>query len=139
MNRYRERDEDSDEDKEKREKEQRIKEKVRLIESTLYVVNTILTRQRNVRDPVVRYSMFIEKFLMAIDLGVGAIKVLIDDEIPLETRDRIDQAAETLQHDLTDLLDWIQHPIYSPDHPYGKQILNESKSHFDNGSDQVKK
>lgn len=125
-------DETEDERETRLRNEKELKEQIQIINASLFAAESILNRQRRIEDPVLRYTVFIDKLLMFVDIGVGIMKgVFTDDEkYPLELRDRMDDLARGLQNDLEDLMKWIRHPVYSPDHPYGNTIMSVSKKNF---------
>ena len=87
--------------------------------------------QRRIEDPVLIYSLFVDKLSLVLDIGTGVMKGYIDDDkYPIELRDRIGNLSVTVQKDLEDLMKWIRHPIYSPNHPYGNKIMDRSKDNF---------
>ena len=125
-------DETSTERQERLRKEKELKNTIRVIRSSLFVIESIFNRQRRVDDPVVRYSLFVEKLLMIVDMGLGASKGFIsDDKYPDDLRNKVDELTASLQSDLEDLLKWIRHPVYSPDHPYGNGFMTASKEDFE--------
>lgn len=124
-------DEERDDGRDKR-KEKEMKERVRIINASLFVVESILNRQRRIEDPVLKYTVLVDKLLMLVDMGVGAMKGFVseNEKYPPELRDRLDNVAESLQNDLENLAKWIRHPIYSPEHPYGNGVMTRSKENF---------
>jgi len=109
----------------------RREDDIALMSAIMTGVESILKRQRKTDDPVVRYSMFLDKLLMIIDMGLGMVTVFTDkEEYPLEFRDRVKNLSGVVQKDLEELMEWIQHPHYSPDHPYGKSLMKNAKHDF---------
>ena len=117
-------------DEEKRKREQR-EDDVQMMSAIMTGVESILSRQRKTEDPVVRYSMFLDKLLMCIDMGLGMATVYTNkEEYPQEFKDRVATLSTKIQKDLEDLMSWIQHPHYSPDHPYGQTIMSSSEKDY---------
>lgn len=109
----------------------RREDDIALMSAIMTGVESILKRQRKTDDPVVRYSMFLDKLLMVIDMGLGMVTVYTDkEEYPQEFKDRVKNLSDVVQKDLEELMEWIQHPHYSPDHPYGKKLMNDAGKDF---------
>lgn len=110
-----------------------IKHDVKVINAALGVCESILSRQRNIEDPTLRYSMFVDKLLMFLDIGIGLGKATLDDDdYPDELKERFEKLSEMLTNDLNSLMKWIQNPVYSPDHPYGNSMMKSSENNFNN-------
>lgn len=107
-----------------------------MIASVINTAENIFNRQRKIDDPIIRYSLFVDKLSMVLDASSGFLKGFTDDEkYPSDLRDRIDHLSNTIHKDLDDLMEWIRHPIYSPDHPYGDKIMDKSKDDFKSNND----
>lgn len=124
--------EETEYEREQRLREEKdLEEQIMVMKGIVEAVESVLSRQRKCKDPVVRYSLFVDKLLTILDVGMGMFKGLTDDEkYPLELRTKINNLALTLQQDLADLMDWIQQPIYGPDHPYGNRMMRSSMNDF---------
>ena len=112
-----------------------LEDNIALLKCGLSTIKTILKRQRNIDDPVVRYSVFVDKLSLILDMGVGVLKGYVDnDKYPTELRDELNALYNDFQQDLDGLMSWVRKPIYSPDHPLGSQIMNESNNEFQQNS-----
>lgn len=132
----REREEERERDRKRESEEQKLKEEIMLISAALNSIEHIFNRQRKIKDPVVRYSILVDRLLMSLDIGTGFSKAYInDDKYPSDLRDRIDRLSDTIHKDLDGLMDWIQRPIYSPDHPYGNIIKEKSEENYNGNRD----
>jgi len=115
----------------KEQKKKELEDEIMVMKGVVEAIESVLSRQRKCKDPVIRYSLFVDKLLTMIDVGMGMFKGLTDNEkYPLELRVKINNLALTLQEDLADLMDWIQQPIYGPDHPYGNQMMRSSMNDY---------
>jgi len=105
--------------------------KERHIGTIVRIFNKSLTRQRRQNDPVMRYTLFVEKFAMALD----CFTVFLEEEAHGLSPDVINQAkkvGEEVEEELNNLMDWIRAPHYSPDHTVGAQIMKECEKHLSN-------
>lgn len=110
-----------------------IEDNIALLKCGISVVENILNRQRNIDDPVVRYSIFVDKMSLILDMGYGVLKGYVDnDKYPVDLRDKLDKVCSDLQKDLDGLMSWVRKPVYSPNHPFGSQIMNQSNVDFKN-------
>lgn len=55
---------------------------------------------------------------------------MIDKDITPEIILKMKNLSLNMQKELNSLMQWIQHPIYSPDHPIGNNMMNKSMEHF---------
>ena len=122
---------------EQRNKERRIREQSLMMESIVGSLERILNRNFEVKDPVSRYIMFLDKLYMFIDISMSMSEAYIkygnkEDEISTDFVVRINNLAISIQKEMKMLSNWIQNPIYSPDHPLGKMMMESAKSdHFE--------
>lgn len=115
-------------EQEKKEQERKIKQKI--IESITLTVSNILKRQKNVKDPAIRYSMLVDKLCLVIDVLSAVLQTQLNDLSP-ELITKSEDLIKELQMELNQLMEWIQQPIHSPDHPYGLQQMNKAKKEFE--------
>jgi hypothetical protein len=110
-------------------------ESIDIVNFVINVYHMMMSRQRKNSDPVLRYTLLLDKILIIIDmfhswLLTQTFKLLANnpqDDYLLE----INGVRDTLTSEINNLMDWIQSPHYSPDHPAGKLIMNQSKSHME--------
>lgn len=87
-------------------------------------------RQLMYADPVTRGLIFLEKLLCIIDFSSGALNTVIDLEIPDDLRNRIDKLKQVFNDQIKLVIDLIQQPHYSPDHPFGNKLMKEQQQMF---------
>lgn len=114
-----------------------------------------IDRLEKIRDPVVRYMMMTELYRLMFDVAISVFEMNIIDnvqrlrieelvspesQVNFEKRlekiyDDVDMIKDVTRQKLDSFFesmgDWIQSPTYSPDHPLGKKMMNETKMHFD--------
>lgn len=102
-------------------------------------------------DPVVRYSLFIELTRMGLDTLLSGTQISIKNELTRmhnikkelteeemlkkklhekqlhEIRDRLDKLVKNTDLYFSKFSDWIRQPTYSPDHPYGYNVMKEAE------------
>jgi len=116
--------------KEKRkEKKRRIKQDEMAIEAVLNSVNNVLTRYRETDDPVLRHSMFIDKFMLLIEIVSGMSEAYSKCYNP-QIRERLQSTITDVQKDLKDLSNWIRTPTYGPDHGFGHNDMRNAEADF---------
>lgn len=99
------------------------------IAALLNVFENMLKRNRSVPDPATRTLLFVDKLLMVIDVLTGYLKTYsYKYSEPLQQR--IDTTSNDLQKELQFITEWILHPQYSPDHPFGESVMNEARKEF---------
>lgn len=110
--------------------ERRIKDKIQGIEIALSILNNGIARHKRSGDPVLRTTMLVDKLCTIVDVGLGYINTQ-DDDLPLELKERMTVTSKSITEELNFMLDWISNPVYSPDHPYGNNIMKEANKEFD--------
>ena len=111
------------------EAEKERKSKSRIISSIVNIAENVLSRQRKIGDPVLRHSLFLDKLLLMLDISMGILQEF-SNEYPEELRGKIETLSISIQKDLSDLMNWVSNPVYSPDHPYGQGIMKSAKKDF---------
>lgn len=91
-------------------------EHVKMILSTL---RRTIERYHTKKDPVIKYTLIIDKFHVVVDILISMMMTNLKETTP-EIKDEINSLISILHDDLNSLEDWIQAPIYSPDHPFFK-------------------
>ena len=110
--------------------EKRKEENRMLCRAAINIVKLTLNRYSNVQDPVLRHALLVDKLLLFVDIGLGAGKEYIQKEIGDECAEEFENVSLILQNDLKLLMDWIQTPSYSPDHPFGNNMMKQSNDNY---------
>lgn len=98
------------------------KQKIKLIISS---IKRTLERYHTKKDPVVKYTLIIDKFHVLMDIIVSFLLINLKD-LSEDDRKEFESMIEILHNDLNSLEEWVQAPIYSPDHPFFKiQMQND--------------
>jgi hypothetical protein len=105
-------------------------DKIQGIEIVLSILNNGIARHKRSGDPVLRTTMLVDKLCTIVDVGLGYINTQ-DDDLPLELKERMTTTSQSITEELNFMLDWIAHPVYSPDHPYGNNIMKEANINFE--------
>ena len=121
--------------------------------------NLMLNRYENTKDPILRYSLILDKFIMAVELtrplaasalldnfnlGRRSIEIINDlsedDKLKIlyeslksqkiQLNDKLQNLFNLLNKQLYMINDFIQKDLYNPDHLLGSQLLSEAKSDF---------
>ena len=122
-------------------------------ETMIQAISKMVTRMSKIKDPVARFSVITTLFSMIADMATSFLKIKLSKSIkglnynnnpPEERKKAIEDLIsrkDKLEHDgdklieivdkiLDGLSEWIQNPIYSPDHPLGNNIMKDAKSDF---------
>ena len=93
-----------------------------------------LDRHDRIRDPVTRNTLLLDKLCIGIDT-LTAVAVILPEKYGLDQDlcDKIVKVAERTKKQILELFDWVQNPIYSPEHPIGKNMMIQSKENFEDG------
>lgn len=116
------------------------------------VIIGMIDRLNKIEDPIVRHNLFIEILRLVIEPGFNVMIGFLESELENyneklqsenseETKRNIKNIEITLKNlnkiskDLSiqfdDLSKWIRQPIYSPDHPVGRRMMDSAKENFD--------
>ena len=115
-------------------------------------------RLNNIKDPVLRYSFFLEIIRTIITTFISVADSNLEDDLARNHDDLANLPENTNPKDINILkrgissmeksqgslanlkqyiskyfdgfADWIAQPIYSPDHPLGKQMMDDSSTSF---------
>jgi hypothetical protein len=121
----------------------RFNEGVMGVSMSIGIINNMSSRLQNITDPVIKYSIFVDRLCLlldmlnsGIDMGVNSFTISMNDfdeslkEEVNELRDKVEklrkagiQASEGLKKDCDGLMTWIQSPTYDPDHAFGKNYI----------------
>lgn len=119
-------------------------------------ITTYFKRVNKIKDPVVRYSTFVEQLRIIFEIGLNILKEElehdiedrdlsldeIEDEKERATKLReiqkdkqslgiINELMENFEKYFDNFSDWISQPTYSPDHPFGDKMMKEAKESFE--------
>lgn len=102
-------------------------------------------------DPVVRYSLFVELTRMGLDTLLSGTQISIKHELArmhsikgelseeemlkkklheeqlLDIKARLEKITKHADLYFTKFSDWIRQPTYSPDHPFGHNVMKEAE------------
>lgn len=101
----------------------RIKEKISLINALDQAVSNIVNRHRRQKDPVIRSTLLFDKLCTILDLFVVAA-MSVNHDLPEESKQQCQKIVQILQEELNYVYDWISSPSYSPDHPFGNNLMS---------------
>lgn len=96
----------------------------------LSVAERILSRQTTIDDPVVRYSLFLEKLALAMDISLAVLDSQLNG-LPETTKDKAHKLKNDINEELLSLMSWVRSPVYSPDHPYGNEMKKSAERSFE--------
>ncbi len=111
-------------------KEDKKKKEERYIKAILSFVNRGSLRQKKIKDPVTRHTLFVEKISMLIDFCYSMLE-LRDKHLSPGLLVDIEKTIKNVDDDLNSLIEWIQQPIYSPNHPIGNKIMKEAEKRYE--------
>lgn len=105
----------------------------RSIKMMLNIYHNTMNRYKNIKDPSTKFTLLLDKLCFVIDIALAALNAYTLEEKNLtpELQVELDNATRDLQNELGKLADWIQSPVYGPDHPYGNQLMQESAQNFE--------
>lgn len=116
----------------KENKEKCLQQNIRTAEAIIKVFERGIERQRRSGDPVMRATLLFDKLCLVLDiLCAGLLSNEETKDYPKELNEKILKTSNMVTEELTFVLDWISNPTYSPDHPFGNNIMESSKKHFD--------
>lgn len=116
-------------------RETSLRENSLYLESIVGSLERIFNRNFEVNDPVTRYTLFLDKLYMFIDISISMSEAYVKysdpkNEISTDHIIRIKRLALSIQEEMKKLSNWVQNPIYSPDHPLGKMMMESAKNDF---------
>ena len=95
-------------EKEEKEERERIESDRKIFEAVIDSIDSILSRQRKIDDPVIRHCLFVDKLATIIDISKGMVKALNDKILTDDTIIKTDNIFKSLQEDLSALTDHIR-------------------------------
>lgn len=127
-----------------------------IVSKTISGLEKQFRRLNKSKDPVLRYTLFLEIIRVIVDIGVASAETVLDDELylleineplisgkqltiterskKLEQLKKTDITFESLKSELETYFDnfaeWISQPTYSPDHPVGEKMMKEAKDEY---------
>ena len=109
------------------------KDHMKAIESSVYALQQTLQRYEKIPDPAMKFTLVLDKFLWMTDMLSGFIQAQIKDYPQHLSEPSLKVMAQTRQL-LVELQDWVMHPVYSPEHPYGKKVMENAGQEFKQSS-----
>lgn len=113
-------------DLQKREKDDREK----AMNIFLEMVKNNLARLDKIKDPMTRHTLFLEKLLTIADISAGVTNTTAVN-VSEELKTKIATVMTIFNRHVDSLLEWIQSPVYSPDHPVGNMMMKGCEKDFD--------
>ena len=112
-----------------KQKEEIKKRRINQLSIIVSMVEQNFKRQSAYKDPVTKNCIFLEKLLIMTDIIKGAMFSHYED-VPEELHTRINNLVEIMNTNISTLIDMIQQPVFSPDHPYGSAVMDTAKNDF---------
>lgn len=111
----------------------KMKEEISMV---VEIYNNTMNRYRQIKDPATKFTLLVDKLCFGIDILMASMMRLLEEEEQLDdaSKVKIKSICSDLQIELNKLMEWIQSPIYGPDHPYGYQMMKDAKTSFDNST-----
>ena len=110
------------EEKDKMERKKMYEEQYKMIINTL---ERTINRYHTKKDPVIKSTLIVDKFHIFVDIVTTMLQIRMnEDQVDKDLQKKLIDIINTLHVDLDLLEEWIQAPIYSPDHPFLKIQLN---------------
>ena len=113
-------------------------------------------RLNKTKDPIVRYTLFLEFLRIIMDMGISLASATIEEEITEQENEvammqgevlpreqlkkaKVSERLHKTQHMIEKLkteletyfdgfTDWIAQPAYSPDHPFGSKMMKDAEN-----------
>jgi hypothetical protein len=114
-------------------KQEETLRKIQEFEPLLHGLERNLKRTDSIEDPVIKYSLLVDKLCMFMDTAMCLMESHMNDA-PDDFKARLHRVSDKINDDLTSLMSWIRQPIYSPDHPYGRNVMKDAASSFSDAS-----
>ena len=114
-------------DFEKIKQDKQRQDKIKMMSMVVSVMEQNLKRQNTYKDPLTRNSIFLEKILTVVDL-IKAIMLIEYNDIPADLQKKIDNLIGIFNTNITSLIDMMQEQCFSPNHPYGKAMMDAAKN-----------
>lgn len=101
-------------------------------EGTIRALHATLKRYQNIKDPMTRTTLILDKFILMCDLMQGMMSCNWAAAYDLEpgTAELINEIPEMIKQLSMKTMDYVQQPMYDPQHPYGQQIQTAAQADF---------
>ncbi len=109
-----------------------IKQRDKIFEFVLTTVENTLKRYNSYDDPVFKYTLIVDKVCIILDIAMAGAFMYTSERSDV-LRSRCESLVNKLQKDLNDLAMWIKNPHYSPDHSFGKAMMQSSHKDWKKG------
>jgi len=105
--------------------------KIKFTEMVLTVLERGLDRHKRTADPVTRATLLFDKLCLVTDMLCAYIENGDSTkDYPAELVTRGKNVSKVLTSELDFILDWISSPSYSPDHPFGNNVMTAAKNNY---------
>jgi hypothetical protein len=121
--------ENDQEEKNRKRKEEDLQLRIIAARAVLMVLNRGVNRHINCHDPVIRATLLFDKLCLIID-SLSAFAANANPDFPADLNKEIVEASSRVSTELDYVFQYILSPSYSPDHPFGNQVMHASESHF---------
>ncbi len=109
-------------------KEKELRQKWSL---ALSMIENIINRHEKIIDPVTRHLLFTDKLCLIIDICMGAMaSAIIIHNLSDDIIKRTEIIGHKVEKQIQELMEWIQNRIYSPDYPFGQNMMQSTAKHF---------
>ena len=110
-----------------------VKEKLPFAqEGMIRALHATLKRYQNIKDPMTRTTLILDKFVLLCDTLQGMMACNWTGAYDLEpgTASIITEIPEMIKNLSLQTMDYVQQPMYDPHHPYGQQIEKAAQADF---------
>ena len=101
-------------------------ENIRILRGITNCLDNIFSRQRTIDDPCLRSCLFVDKLSLSLDIAMGMLQAMSEEDVPLDLQQKILNNSKIIGEELTYLMQWVRSPTYSPDHPFGNNLVNNT-------------
>ncbi len=102
-----------------------------ILKGVIKGIQNTIDRYKNIEDPVLKNMLILDKVLSLLDFSSGLIEVGIDKKVnDPELGSSVKRTFKDVLQLFRELSDHVMSPSYSPDHPYGKNLMNMSLNNF---------
>lgn len=97
-------------------------------------------RYRSVPDVVAKHTLVLDKLMIMTDIMMSAMTIKMEDYTNQGCDVKgAEEVCNDIKKDLQELWEFVQHPAYSPEHPFGAQLMKKSGEHFDKKVEKIEK
>jgi len=104
----------------------RMKDEQQYVETSLNTINNMFARLKGIPDPSTRHCLFVDKLCLLLDMSMALLQVRMKEYTP-EIRNKAETTLANLQKQLQELFEWLQNPVYSPDHAFGNMVMKNAE------------